>query len=339
MVAEAVMLGVVLLAVAAEWLHGRRCRRVARLAFGPSGRPSAWARFAPLVRIASLGALAWGLTTLYVELPRARRSAGLADEQKRHLLLVLDVSPSMRLEDAGPTGKQSRVGRVSDLMQSFFERTLADQFFITVVAVYNGAKPVVEKTTDMEVVRHILDELPMHYAFHSGETRLFDGLEEAARIARPWRPDDATLLLLTDGDTVPATGMPEMPASIDQVLVVGVGDPQTGGFLNGRHSRQDVSTLRQIAVRLRGEYHNGNEKHIPSETLRLVTQSSTEGRRAPWGRREYALLACGLGGFLYALLPVLLHWMGTSWRPGVRRGPSRDNGADRRAAAPEMAGV
>ena len=43
-----------------------------------------------------------------------------------------------------------------------------------------------------------------------------------------------------------------MPASVAGVLVVGVGDPQAGMFIDGHQSRQDVSTLRQIAARLRG---------------------------------------------------------------------------------------
>ncbi len=34
-------------------------------------------------------------------------------------------------------------------------------------------------------------------------------------------------------------------------------------------------------------------------------------------RREYALIACAAGAAVLALLPLLLHLLGTSWRPGV----------------------
>ena len=34
-------------------------------------------------------------------------------------------------------------------------------------------------------------------------------------------------------------------------------------------------------------------------------------------RREYALIACGLGSTILALLPLLLHLAGTRWTPGV----------------------
>ena len=317
MVAELIAVTVVILAAGAELLHTRRCRRVAQLAFGPSGRPNPWVYSAPIWRVAALGALVWGLVTLMLVAPKVHQAEQLRDDEMRHLLLVLDVSPSMRLEDAGPTGKQSRIKRSADLLESFFQRTVIKQFWISVVAVYNGAKPVVVDTTDLEVVRNILDDLPMHYAFHVGETRLFDGLEEAARMARPWPPRSTTMLLVSDGDTVPSTGMPRMPASVSHVLIVGVGNSRTGSFIDGHHSRQDASTLRQIAVRLGGTYHDGNEKHIGTDTLKLISQTASAGALERLTLREYALLASAAGALVYAFLPLLLHAAGTRYRPGV----------------------
>jgi len=136
----------------------------------------------------------------------------------------------------------------------------------------------------------------MQYAFRAGKTNLFAGLEEAARIAHPWPPKSASLVLLSDGDTVPATGMPKMPASIARVLVVGVGDPRAGKFIDGHQSRQDASTLRQIAVRLRGVYHDGNQQHVSTETLADLTAARGRSKTSRWTRREYALLAIGAGG-------------------------------------------
>ena len=329
MVAELAALTVAIVATAAEVLHAARGRHVAQLAFGPSGKPSPWARTAPLWRVASLAAITWGLVTLVLVEPKVHRAEQLRDDEMRHLLLVLDVSPSMRLEDAGPEKDKSRRHRAADLMESFFKRTIVDQFWISVVAVYNGAKPVVVDTTDLEVVRNILDDLPMEYAFHTGKTRLFDGLEEAAATARTWRPRSTTLLLISDGDTVPATGMPKMPVSVSHVLVVGVGDPHTGSFINGRQSRQDASTLRQIAVRLGGTYHDGNEKHISTETLRLVAQTSRASPFERLTRREYALLAAAVGALVYALLPLLLYSFGVRFRPGV---PLQHSAADVRSS-------
>ena len=311
---------VLVLAAGAESLHAVRVRRVAALAFGPTRQPARWARLAPLFRVAALGATTWGLATLLTLDPKVHKSGEeIPESDMRHLILVLDVSPSMRLVDAGVDGKQSRRLRARDLMESLFSRVAIRQYMVTVVATYNGAIPVVEKTRDPEVVRNILDDLPLQYAFLAGGTDLFAGLKEAARIAHPWRPGSATLLLISDGDSVPSTGMPKMPASIGHTLVLGVGNPLNGKFIDGKHSKQDASTLRQIAARLGGVYHDGNEKHIGSDTLKAITQSSTAGPLDRLSRREYALCACGLGGFVLALLPLALQRLGTRFTPGVRR--------------------
>src|SRR5262249_40570502 len=234
-------------------------------------------------------------------------------------LLVLDVSPSMRLADAGPGGKQTRRRRASDLLQSFFARAPMQLYRTTVVAVWTEARPVVLRTTDPEVVRNILEDLPMEYAFTSGATGLIAGGREAARIAQPWRPRATTLVIVSDGDTIAATGMPRLPDSIAHVVVVGVGDPKTGTFIAGHLSRQDVSSLRQLAVRLNGVYHDGNEKHLSTDLVRQVTLVGKQGPFERLTRREYALMALAAGASVLSLLPLLLHLAGTSWRPGVRK--------------------
>jgi Ca-activated chloride channel family protein len=327
-VALYVALAVAVSALLAEALHARRIRRVAHLAFGPSGHPRLWARGAPFVRAAGLGLLAWGLTTLLLIPSKTHHAAQLDPKMLRHLVLLLDVSPSMNLQDAGPTKKQSRRQRIADLVESFYQRAGAD-FKTSVVAFYNGAKPVVIDTTDPEVLRNILHDLPMNYAFEVGQTKLFDGLEEVAKIAKPWNPRSASLIILSDGDTVPATGMPKLPASISHVLLVGVGDPRVGSFIDGRQSRQDVSTLRQTAVRLGGLYHDGNEKQISTDIVREVTAVKRPSRFDELTRREYALLACLVGALAYALLPVLLHAIGTAWRPGVQIARSGEKSGSR----------
>ena len=311
----------VALAFAAEGVHLRRLRPIARLAFGPSGRPAHWVRMVPLLRAAASGALAWGLVMLWVLIPKVHSGEGGAlndDAADKNVLLVLDVSPSMRLEDAGPTRNQSRMHRARDVLDSFLKRVPLEQYRFTVLAVYNGAKLVVERTRDVEVIRNILGDLPLHFAFDSGKTKLFDGLKEAAEVAERWEPGSTTLILVSDGDTVPAQGMPVMPKAIESVLVVGVGDPATGTFIDGAQSRQDVSTLRQIATRLGGSFHNGNALHLSSVLIRDLTESGDESALEQLTLREYALAACGIGAALLALLPLLLHAFGTRWSPGVR---------------------
>ncbi|MBI1851786.1 MAG: VWA domain-containing protein [Planctomycetes bacterium] len=304
----------------AEVVHARRTARLASLAFGPDMRPAAWARTAPMLRVAAMTALAWSLVTLLNLEPR-RWSAGdhhaTLAKDPQHVLLVLDVSPSMRLVDAGPDKKRSRMQRAREVMESFFDRVPLEEYRVSVVAFYNGAKPVVVDTTDLEVVRNILGDLPMHFAFPAGKTKLFDGLEEAAKVAKPWNPRSTTLVVVSDGDTVPATGMPKMPESVRSVIVIGIGDPLVGKFIDGRNSRQDVPMLRQVAARLGGTFHNGNESHVASSLIGDALGIEDESVWEKLTRREYALIACALSALVLALLPLLLNLFGTRWRPGT----------------------
>ena len=214
--------------------------------------------------------------------------------------------------------------RAADLIQSFFERVQAERYKTTIVAVASEAKPVVVDTTDREVIRNILTELPMRHAFKPGETNMFAGLEEAAKIAKPWPPGSAVLMVVTDGDTVPATGMPKMPASVgNNVVMVGVGSPTVGKAFGGHMSRQDVSTLRQVATRLNGSYHDGNEKHLTTELVSKIDEKARPKGGDKWTPREYALLCVGVGTGVLAFLPALLTLLGTGWEPG--RNPRRIN--------------
>ncbi len=309
---------VVLVATAAEVLHSFRIVRAAPLAFGPArqGRV-ALATLSAVLRVLALGAVAWGLAVLFVLPPKSHKAGEIKENEYRHLVLVLDVSRSMEVEDAGPDGKQKRSARAADLIQSFFGRVQADRYKTTVVAFGSEAKPVVVDTTDREVVRNILTELPMRHAFKPGDTDIFSGLTEAAKIARPWAPGTAILMMVTDGDTVPATGIPKMPASIgNNVVLVGVGNPVSGKSLGGHTTRQDASTLRQVATRLYGVYHDGNEKHLSTDLVSGIDQRARPPSADKFTAREYALICVGVGSAVLALLPAVLTLVGTGWAPG-----------------------
>ncbi len=312
-----VTLGVVLVAAIAELLHTNRLRRLSHLLFGPDGAPGAWLCTVPFLRVLAHGALAWGLVTLLQADPVVHQGQEVKDEEWRHLLLVYDVSPSMFLKDAGVNGDQTRHQRARELVDSLFERVPIGKFKVSVIATYNGAKPVVEDTKDLEVVRHLLSEVDMRFAFQPGTTRLFDGISEAARLAKTWPVRSSLLVIVSDGDTVPASGMPELPPSIGGTLVIGVGDNLAGKFIAGHQSRQDESTLRQVANRLGGEFHNGNKRQVPSDVLAAASADARKPLIERLTLREYALLAIGLGGALLALLPLLLHYRGSAWRPGA----------------------
>jgi Ca-activated chloride channel family protein len=169
-------------------------------------------------------------------------------------------------------------------------------------------------------VKNILNDLPLEMAFQPGKTSLIEGVKEAAALAKPWQPGSTTLLIVSDGDTVPNSGMPELPRSISDVLVVGVGSATSGQNIDGHLSRQDASTLRQLATRLRGAYHDVNDRHLPSAQLAALAKALPMRDPEAKGRREFALAAVALGAGVLAGLPAALALAGSSWRPGVRPG-------------------
>lgn len=308
-----------ILTAGAELAHSRRILRVRHLAFSTNASIPAFVYIIPALRVLCLAALAWGAATLLITQPKVHRNKTVADVatgERKHLVLLLDVSPSMRLRDAGSGEKSSRTERASALLQSILQRTADDKLHFTMVAVYNGAKPVVKESRDIEVILNFLDGLPLSSVFPPGKTRLFDGISEVAEIAKDWPAGSATLLIASDGDTVPASGMPKLPASIGSTLVLGVGDPKQGTFIDGTQSRQDVSTLSQIANRLGGYYYNGNSTHVPTDVLKDMGTLKLDKDKLKLTEREYALIAMGCSSLLLALLPLILHYSSSRFAPG-----------------------
>lgn len=337
MVTMIITLSAVGLMLLAELIHLVRIKNIAKLAFGNFGMPL-WVVVAPILRCIAIGGLCWGLSTLYflepsqLKLPKGKTlSQQQAEELRKHVVVVLDVSPSMRCVDAGPDKKQKRIVRGWTVLRDFFKRVPIKQYRVSVVAVYNGAIPVVVDTTDMEVFENIMNELPMHHAFKSGDTDLFAGLEQTVKIVKPWRPKSTSVIVLSDGDTIPAKGMPKMPASVRDVLVVGVGDPNQGTFLNGEVTRQDASTLKQLSIRMNGTYLNGNDKPLSAAMLSRLLSTQKAAFVDDFTTRQWALLSIAISTMVLSLLPLVLHYFGTSWSVGRSKEPTT-------IKAPQMGG-
>ena len=311
-----IVIGVVVACALAEWLHARRVRRVAYLAFGPRQRPTWWVRPAGLVRVAAVGLLAWGLLTLLsldAGVWQSETSVGVAPEQKRHLVVALDVSPSMELIDAGPDGKQSRGQRAREVLRSILDRTDLKHTGVTLIAFYNESRPVFIDTFDANVVANVLDDLPVEHAYAPGKTDIYAAVASAAEVAREWPRGSATLVVVSDGDTLPNTDRPELPAAFREVLVLGAGDRYQGKYIDGHTSRQDARSLERLALQLDGTYFDANQKHVPTTELGGLTSVPLQAGGAEFGTREAALAAVGLGALLLSLISPLLAALGGTW--------------------------
>jgi Ca-activated chloride channel family protein len=347
----AIPLGLVVLFVAgfAEWLHARRCRAVARLAFGPTGLPRGWTRAAPALRTLSAGFAAWGLALLALSPPEALNAeADAADvtkiEDLQRVVLLLDVSPSMNIIDAGPEGELRRRDRVRDVVEAIFPRIALGRTRFSVVAFFTSARPVVVDASDVNVIRNVLDSLPLIWAFEPGKTNLIAGLEEVEKLARDWPPQSTTLLVCTDGDTTDMSKLPKLPRSIHQVKLLGVGDPIAGTFIDNHDSRQQAGILRQLAAELHGSYFDINSRHLPTSALTELSFTPPPPAKRGLTWKDAALLAVALAAAVLTLLPIALEYFGASWNadrelPAVRRAPRAEADADEEVAEPQEAAV
>lgn len=306
----AIAIAAAVLAAVAENRHAGRNRRIARLAFGPGAKPAAWTVAAPAVRVAGVGLATWGALVLLAhdpidteEPPNPRAS--------RQLLICLDVSPSMHVEDAGPDAeKVSRSRWAGRLVQGILDRLDMKDTRISLIGFYTKALPILQDTTDKNVVANMFDGLRMNVAFESGTTDLDAGVRLALDTARPWARNSTTLVVISDGDISKPVAPLALPGSIASAIVIGVGDPNKATLVSGHSSRQDTWALKQLAAKLQGTYHEGNRLHLPSAVLdRLSMVTPRIGNVV--GLREAGLIALGLGAAMIGLIGPALLFFGT----------------------------
>lgn len=299
-----------LLATFGEWMHAKRTARIARLAFGEAGRPARWTVIAPFVRVLGLTLTAFGAAILFQfdpiesdDTPNPRAS--------RQLLVVLDVSPSMNLKDSGPdTEKIMRGVWAGKVLQGILDRIDMKDTRISLIAFYTKALPMLQDTTDKNLLPNLMDGLPLYTAFKSGDTDMQSGIDAAFAMAKGWARGSTTLVVISDGDLTKPVNPGPRPASIADVIVIGVGDPVRGMVLSGHNSRQDAWVLKTLAGRLDGYYHDGNTKHLPSEIIDQLTMIAPRVGDV-LSLREAGLVALAFGCAALGLIGPLLLWFGT----------------------------
>ncbi len=305
-----------LLALLAEWLQARRIRRVASLAFGPSGKARRWVRIVPWFRCLALSGIAWALLTLLADKPDAADSRQpTAGGQTEHLVLVLDYSPSMTLSNAGPAAVQTRKERMRQVIGSVVDRT-GKQVCYTVLCFWTRPVPIVQKAFDPAIVRNILNDLPVEYALEPGKTDLGKAVNAALELVRDYPRKSVTLMICTDGDSTETEEIRPLPPAVKRALVLGVGDIQRGEVMDDHLSRQDPVALEALARHLNGRYLDVNTSHVPNGEIGHLCRADERPMARTLSRGEAALLVLAVLTILYAgVLPLALEFGGSDWRP------------------------
>ncbi len=318
-----------------ELLHARRIRRIAYLAFGPTGRPARWVCALPALRALGMGMAIFGALVLFSfnpSEPPLFRSA----RASRQLLICLDVSPSMHLPDAGPEhARTTRAERAGEVIQTLLDHTDFAETRATLIGFYTKAVPIAVDTSDPGVIANSMRGLPLYKAFDAGESDLAVGLNAALQMAHSWARGSTTLVIVSDGDVNANPAILQRPSSIADVLVVGVGDTKRASLISGHQSRQDSASLRSIAARLGGRYTDANVVGIPVAAITSLHALPPEVA-SKWTDYQTGLVTLGTGSSILALIGPFLARFGSP--SPMQREPRPDRASSTRSPLP-LSGV
>jgi Ca-activated chloride channel family protein len=230
-------------------------------------------------------------------------------------MVLLDVSPSMLLKDAGESGDMMRNARASAVLKSVLDRVPGDHVRFSAAGFYTETRLLVNECQDRELILHLAGGTPFHITYKPGKTELLKSLNEVGELMKDWERKSTTLLVISDGDSVPPAGLMPMPSSVSQVIFAGVGDSGRGTFIDGHLSRQDTATLSQLSRRLNGTFYDCNVKQIPSDALAKLNAEEPGAAKWKTDRRLLALIVLTASTVLLCLLPLLLEYLGSAWKP------------------------
>lgn len=297
-----VLLVVPLVAAAAWWFERRRARyavaftNLSVLAAVASPRPR-WRVWVPLA------VFLLALCAASVALARPRASVSVA-AQRATVVLLVDVSGSMRANDVKPT----RLGAAQAAMQSFLDK-LPDRFKVGLVSFSTEPNVLVAPTTDRPLMQEGIGSLEPEAG-----TAIGDGIAVATSVARASVGVDAkvgkdghvpaAIVLLSDGAQTRGTLLPLEGATLARrahipIYTIALGTPNGilrfgngfgppggngGGFPNfgrGINVRPDPAILRQISRVTGGEAYTAKSASKVQEIYkglgsRLVRRSTSE---------------------------------------------------------------
>lgn len=321
-------LGVFILALTAEFFHARRIRRNAHLIFGPEGKVPVYIPFASILRVCGATLLAFSFTFLMQWWGTFEPNVGAERPEKilypHHMVFAYDISPSMFFaRDAGPSKKQLRRERARDIYQSVVSRLKSENCLYSLLVFWTDVKAVALDTFDLAILDNAFGDLPLPYAMKSGgKTELTEVLKKVSDISRDWPENTATLVVISDGDVLPESGLPKLPAAFANVLVFGVGDPSRGVYVNDHLSRQSKAGLNDLANRYSGLYFNANENYPGTEFFNNIRAVEGVKSSDAWNWRALAKYMMLLGALLYAIPTLLLSFAATHWLNLVQRSRS-----------------
>jgi Ca-activated chloride channel family protein len=262
-------------------------------------RHRSWKRFIPLALLVLALACAAGALAQ----PRVRLAK---PDQNATIMLLVDVSGSMRANDVEPTRLDAAVAA----MRTFLDR-LPSQFKVGLVAFSSEPEPLVAPTSNRDVIRQSIALLEPEAGTAVGDgigvavQMLKTSMRQAGYVRKPGQPVPAAIVLLSDGAQNRGILQPVQAARMSKeagirIYPVSLGTPQGkvtfgfGQFMNSVPVPPDPFTMSQIATVTGG--HSYTAQTAASVVQIYKTLGSSIGRThsrveiSNW----FALAAAGL---------------------------------------------
>ena len=233
----------------------------------------------------------------------------------RRLLLAVDVSGSMAIEDMG--GGRSRLQVVQQVAGRFIDGRDGDRIGLILF----GTRPYLQAplTADLPTVHRFLDDAVVGVA--GTETAIGDaiglaikrlraeaGVDQAARLAR-----QTILILLTDGQNDAGVMAPLDAARVAaqsglRIYTIGVGAAaeQSVYGLGGGNTDLDEEALRSIAAATGGAYFRATDAMALQAVYRRIDQLEPAVGRQQWLRSADEWFEWPLGLALVLSVPLAL---------------------------------
>ena len=220
-----------------------------------------------------------GLLTLAMARPQAGEQIVDLRAEGIDIMLVLDVSGSMKIKDLGPT---SRLAVAKEVVADFIDGRRADRIGMVVFAAESYTQCPL--TLDYEVLLKFIDQLSIADKSWDG-TAIGMALITAVNRLRDSTAESKVIVLLTDGvnnagEIGPETAAAAAAAMGIRVYAVGVGSGAGGlaAALRGRRHRRtefDEASLMAITDRTGGRYFHATSQQKLGAIYREIGELET----------------------------------------------------------------
>lgn len=270
-----------------------------------------------------LAALVWIALVLAVARPQWLGEPVSIPSEGREMMLAVDLSGSMKIEDMLVNGRQvNRLTMIKSVLHDFIERRVGDRLGLILFA--DTAYLQAPLTYDRETVATLLDEAVIGLV--GEQTAIGDAIGLGVKRFELKTDSNRVLILLTDGQNTAGNISPEQAKELAvdagvTVYTIGVGaDVMTvNSFFGSRQvnpsQELDETMLTEIAKATGGQYFRARDAAELEQIYAMLDQlqpiAGDERKMRPLTALYYYPLAAALA---LSILPVLGLLCSLAWR-------------------------